>query len=128
MIWIYALIVHSILPSGFLVLWQSINLLFVIFFGAKSNLVDGCFSYKPDIFEKSNMYDYVWIYWKNCLRYLFGIERPPMPWYAKINTIFCALGILASAWAMIIVTIDSNFYPFIDGWTDIVAADGRFGF
>ena len=128
MIWVYALVAHSILPSGFLALWQAIYMFFVVFFGAKSNLVDGYFSYKPDVFEKSNLYDYVQIYWKNCLRYLFGIERPPMPWYAKINTVFCALGILASVWAMIIVTIDSNIYPFIDRWTDIVAADGRFGF
>lgn len=128
MIWIYALVTHSILPSAFFALWQGIYLFFVIFFGPKSKLVDGYFSYKPDIVEIHIIYRCQWIYSRNCMRYLFGIERPPMPWYAKINTVFCALGILTSAWAMIIVAIDSNFYPFIDRWTDIVAADGRFGF
>ncbi|AWX99954.1 hypothetical protein A8139_08055 [Marinomonas primoryensis] len=126
MIWIYALVTHSILPSAFFALWQAINMLYVMFFPSK--FVSGYFSYKPDIVEIHILYRRNSIYMLNTLRYLFGIERPPMPWYAKINTIFCALGILASAWAMIIVTIDSNFYPFIDKWTDILAADGRFGF
>ncbi|AWY02071.1 hypothetical protein A8139_20610 [Marinomonas primoryensis] len=116
-----------LLLVGFFGLWQGIYLLFVIFFGPKSKLVDGCFSYKPDIFEKSNMYDYVWIYWKNCLRYLFGIERPPMPWYAKINTVFCALGIILSLWGCFLILLDEYLNLInLDEWMAILRDNDMF--
>ena len=125
MIWIYFVVIYSLPFVGFFGLWQAIYLLFVIFFGPKSKLVDGFFSYKPDIFEKSNMYDYVWIYWKNCLRYLFGIERPPMPWYAKINTVFCALGILLSLWISVFAILDKYLQLLdLDEWMNILSANG----
>ena len=104
------------------------NLFFLrIFFGAKSKLVDGYFSYKPNVFEKANLYDYLWIYWKNCLRYLFGIERPPMPWYAKINTVFCALGIILSLWGCFLILLDEYLHLIsLDEWMDILRTNDMF--
>ncbi|AWX98589.1 hypothetical protein A8139_00240 [Marinomonas primoryensis] len=76
MILIYLVVIYSLPFVGFFGLWQGIYLLFVIFFGPKSKLVDGYFSYKPDIVEIQIIYRCQWIYSRNCLRYLFGIERP----------------------------------------------------
>jgi hypothetical protein len=127
MIWVYFISVYSLPLAGFFGLWQAIYFFYVFFFGARSNLVDGYFSYKPDIFEKSNMYDYVWIYWKNCLRYFFGIERPPMPWYAKINTVFCALGIILSLWGCLLVLLEKYLHVIdLDEWMTILRTHGMF--
>ncbi|AWX98587.1 hypothetical protein A8139_00230 [Marinomonas primoryensis] len=127
MIWVQFIVVHSLPFVGFFGLWQSIYFFYVFFFGARSNLVDGYFSYKPDIFEKSNMYDYVWIYWRNCLRYLFGIERPPMPWYAKVNTVFCALGIILSLWGCLLAFLDDYLHVIdLDEWMTILRTHGMF--
>ena len=127
MLWLYFIAIYSIPFVGFFGLWQTIYLLFVVFFGAKSNLVDGYFSYKPDVFEKANLYDYVWIYWKNCLRYFFGIERPPMPWYAIINTVFCALGILLSLWICILITLEHYLNLIsLEEWKDVLRANGLY--
>jgi hypothetical protein len=125
MILIYLVVIYSLPFVGFFGLWQGIYLLFVIFFGPKSKLVDGYFSYKPDIVEIHIIYRCQWIYSRNCMRYLFGIERPPMPWYAKINTVFCALGILLSLWISIFAILD-EFLNLIDldEWMDILSANG----
>ena len=125
MILIYFIVVHSLPFIGFFGIWQGIYLFFVIFFGPKSKLVDGYFSYKPDIVEIHIIYRCQWIYSRNCMRYLFGIERPPMPWYAKINTVFCALGIILSLWAALLAILDKYLKLLdLDEWMDILSANG----
>jgi hypothetical protein len=125
MLWFYFIAIYSIPFVGFFGLWQGINLLYVIFFPSK--LVSGYFSYKPDIVEIEIIYRRGSIYYKNCLRYLFGIERPPMPWYAKINTVFCALGIILSLWICILITLEHYLHLInLDEWKDILRANGLY--
>ena len=65
------------------------------------------------------------IYIRNVLRYLFGIERPPMPWYAKINAVFCALGILFSLWGCVLVGLDRYLGLInLEEWRSILIANG----
>jgi hypothetical protein len=125
MLWFYFIAIYSIPFVGFFGLWQGINLLYVIFFPSK--LVSGYFSYKPDIVEIEIIYRRGSIYYKNCLRYLFGIERPPMPWYAKINTVFCALGIILSLWICILITLEQYLHLInLEKWKDILRANGLY--
>lgn len=125
MIWVYFIVIYSLPLIGFFGLWQGIYLFFVIFFGPKSKLVDGYFSYKPDIVEIHIIYRCQWIYSRNCMRYLFSIERPPMPWYAKINTVFCALGIILSLWGCLLVLLEKYLHLIdLDKLMDILSANG----
>jgi hypothetical protein len=127
MIWVQFIVVHSLPFVGFFGLWQGIYFLFIIFFGPKSKLVDGYFSYKPDIVEIQIIYRCQWIYSRNCLRYFFGIERPPMPWYAKINTVFCALGIILSLWAALLAILDKYLHLIdLSEWMTILRAHDMF--
>jgi hypothetical protein len=127
MIWVYFISVYSLPLAGFFGLWQAIYFFYVFFFGARSNLVDGYFSYKPDIVEIEIIYRRGWIYWRNCLRYLFNIERPPMPWHAKINTVFCALGIILSLWICILITLEQYLHLInLEKWKDILRANGLY--
>ncbi|PYF80361.1 hypothetical protein DFP75_1062 [Marinomonas alcarazii] len=123
MIWVYFIVIYSLPLAGFFWLWQTINLLYVVFFPSK--LINGYFSYKPDIVEIEILYRRSWIYWRNCLRYLFNIERPTMPWYAKINTIFCALGVMLGLWGGGITFLDEYLNLIsLDKWMDILSANG----
>jgi hypothetical protein len=123
MIWVYFIVVYSLPLAGFFWLWQTMNLLYVIFFPSK--LVNGYFSYKPDIVEIEIIYRRGWIYWRNCLRYLFNIERPPMPWHAKINTVFCALGVMLGLWGGGVTFLDEYLHFIdLDKWMDILSANG----
>lgn len=121
MILVYFIVVYSLPVTAFFALWQVLNMLYVVFFPSK--LVDGYFSYKPDIVEIQILYRRNSIYMLNCLRYLFGIERPPMPWYAKINTVFCALGVVAIMWAVFFVILERYLLLInLDEWMDILRA------
>jgi hypothetical protein len=123
MIWIYFIVIYSLPLAGLFGLWQAINMLYVIFFPSK--FVSGYFSYKPDRVEIHILYRRNSIYMLNMLRYLFGIERPPMPWYAKINTVFCALGIIFSLWGCFLVLLEKYLHLIdLDEWMDALSASG----
>ncbi|GGN27547.1 MULTISPECIES: hypothetical protein [Marinomonas] len=125
MLWFYFIAIYSIPFVGFFGLWQAINMLYVIFF--PSQFVSGYFAYKPDRVEIHILYRRNSIYMLNMLRYFFGIERPPMPWYAKINTVFCALGILLSLWICILITLEHYLHLIsLEEWKDVLRANGLY--
>jgi len=77
--------------SAPLFLWHAaIGCIYVGFFPC--SIVDGkYFSYKPDEFEKIFHVERAYIFWRNCFKYLLGIERPEMPLYLKIFVTFSAI-------------------------------------
>ncbi|WCN07576.1 hypothetical protein [Marinomonas mediterranea] len=92
MTWFYYILVNMILLSAFLTIYFAIFSFLAAGFPNKSKVIDGYFLYKPDIVKKALLYECVPIYSLNCVRYIFFIEQPPMPWWAKINVILSGLG------------------------------------